>query len=197
MKPILLRNNIERTIDQLITDKEFETFTQFFFPKSFDKKTILAEEGKTCRYVYFILKGSAYSYYINENGEKTVIQFAIENYWITDQYSFFSQKPGIYFIETLEPIDVLVLNRENYDKLCCSNQLFEKFFRLLLQNAFIALQYRLAKTNSEEAESRYQEFSTLYPHFVQRIPQYLIASYLGIKPQSLSRIRKKISDQDN
>lgn len=197
MKQNLLRNNIERTIDQSLTDKEFELFTQFFFAKSFDKKIILAEEGKTCKYVYFILKGSAYSYYINENGEKTVIQFAIENYWITDQYSFFSQKPGIYFIETLEPIDVLVMTRENYDKLCCSSQLFEKFFRVLLQNALIALQYRLAKTNSEEAESRYQEFSTLHPHFVQRIPQYLIASYLGIKPQSLSRIRKKISDQND
>ncbi|MFZ1799957.1 MAG: Crp/Fnr family transcriptional regulator [Chitinophagaceae bacterium] len=192
----LLHSNIERTTDQLLTGEEFALFNQFFFPKSFDKKSIIAEEGKTCKYVYFILKGSAYSYYINENGEKTVIQFAIENYWITDQYSFFSQKPGIYFIETLEPMDVLVLNRENYDKLCCSSQLFEKFFRLLLQNAFIALQYRLAKTNSEEAESRYLEFSTLYPHFVQRIPQYLIASYLGIKPQSLSRIRKKISDQN-
>ncbi len=191
----ILRENIEKTIDQSITDKEFEIFTQFFFPKSFDKKSILAEEGKTCKYVYFILKGSAYSYYINDNGEKTVIQFAIENYWITDQYSFFSERPGIYFIETLEPIDVLVLNRENYDQLCCTNQLFERFFRLLLQNAFIALQYRLAKTNSEEAESRYLEFSTQYPHFVQRIPQYLIASFLGIKPQSLSRIRKKIADQ--
>ncbi len=190
----ILRENIEKTIDQSLTDKEFETFTQFFFQKSFDKKSILAEESKTCKYVYFILKGSAYSYYINDNGEKTVIQFAIENYWITDQYSFFSGKPGIYFIETLEPIDVLVLNRENYDQLCCSNQLFERFFRLLLQNAFIALQYRLAKTHSEEAESRYLEFSILYPHFVQRIPQYLIASFLGIKPQSLSRIRKKIAD---
>lgn len=191
----LLRKNIESTINQSLTDKEFEEFIQFFFPKSFDKKSIIAEEGKTCKYVYFILKGAAYSYYINEDGEKTVIQFAIENYWITDQYSFFSGKPGVYFIETLEPVEALVLNRENYDQLCCVNQLYEKFFRLLLQNAFIALQYRLAKTYSEEAEIRYLEFSNQYPHFVQRIPQYLIASYLGIKPQSLSRIRKKIADE--
>lgn len=189
----LLRNNIERTIGQNITDTEFESFEKYFFSKSFDKKTVLAEEGKVCKYVYFILHGSGYSYYINEQGEKNVIQLAIEGYWITDQYSFFQQKPGVYFIELIEPTDVLVMNREHFETLCRSNILFERFFRLLIQNAFVALQYRLAKTNSEEAESRYVEFAGLYPHFIQRIPQYLIASYLGIKPQSLSRIRKKLA----
>ncbi len=190
----LLRENIERTIAQSLTDDEYKIFAEFFFPKSFDKKAILAEEGKVCRYVYFILNGSCYSYYINELGDKNAIQFAIEGHWITDQYSFFTQRPGVYFIETLEPTEVLVLNKENFEILCKQNALFERFFRILIQNAFIALQYRLAKTNSEEAEHRYLEFSNLYPHFIQRIPQYLVASFLGIKPQSLSRIRKKLSD---
>ncbi len=189
----LLRTNIEKTIGQSITDEEFASFEKYFFTKSFDKKVVIASEGKVCKYVYFIVQGSAYSYYINETGEKNAIQFAIEGYWITDQYSYFLQKPGVYFIEILEPSEVLVMNRENFETLCRSNILFERFFRILIQNAFVALQYRLAKTNSEEAELRYTEFSNLYPHFVQRIPQYLIASYLGIKPQSLSRIRKKMA----
>lgn len=187
----LLRQNIQRTIGHPITDEEFEQFSQFLFPKSFDKKATLSEEGELCKYVYFILKGSAYSYFLDKHGDKHAIQLALEGYWITDQYGFFSGKPGIYIIETLEPSRILVLNLENYEKICQSNHLFEHFFRILIQNAFIALQYRLAKTNSEDAEHRYDEFSKLHPSFVQRIPQYLIASYLGIKPQSLSRIRKE------
>jgi len=188
----LLRSNIERTISHPISDDDYKIFSGFFFEKSFDKKAILADEGEQCKYVYFILKGSAYSYFLNEHGDKHAIQFALEGYWITDHYSFFSGKPGIYTIESLEPCKVLVLNRENYDKLCSINHVFERFFHLLIQNAFISLQYRLAKTNSEDAEHRYKEFSKLHPAFVQRIPQYLIASYLGIKPQSLSRIRKEM-----
>ncbi|MFA5244687.1 MAG: Crp/Fnr family transcriptional regulator [Pedobacter sp.] len=188
----LLRSNIEKTIARTISDEEYKLFSSFFFEKSFDKKAILAEEGEHCKYVYFILKGSAYSYFLNEHGDKHTIQFALEGYWITDHYSFFSGRPGIYTIESLEPCKVYVLNRESYDKLCRMNHVFEHFFRILIQNAFISLQYRLAKTNSEDAEHRYKEFSKLYPLFVQRIPQYLIASYLGIKPQSLSRIRKDL-----
>lgn len=188
-----LRENIERTIDHPLSEEEFGLFSKFFFQKSFDKKAILAEEGKICKYVYFILKGSAYLYYLNNLGEKNVIQFAIEGHWITDHSSFFTQHSGMYYIETLEPTDVLIINRENYEKTCCANQLFERFFRILLQNAFIGLQNRVAKINSEDARFRYQEFSVKYPHFAQRIPQYLIASFLGIKPPSLSRIRKEIA----
>ncbi len=187
----LLRQNIQRTIGQQLSDEQFAQFSSFLFPKSFDKRIVISEEGEHCKYVYFFLKGSAYSYLVNENGDKHAIQFALEGYWITDHYSFFSGKPGIYTIETLEPSQLLVLNRQNFEEICKSNHLFEHFFRILIQNAFIGLQYRLAKTNSEDAEHRYNEFSKLYPAFVQRIPQYLIASYLGIKPQSLSRIRKE------
>lgn len=189
----LLKDNIKRTIDHTLTKEEYELFAQFTFRKSFDKKITLVESYQTCRYVYFILKGSCYSYYINAEGEKHAVQFAIEGHWITDQYSFFSGRPGIYTIETLEQTEVLVINKENFEEVCSASHLFEHFFRILMQNAFVALQYRLIKTNSEDAEHRYIEFVKLYPHFVQRIPQYLIASYLGIKPQSLSRIRKELA----
>ena len=191
----LLKENVSRTIGYVMSEEECHDFSQFFFSRTFDKKAILAEEGRNCRYVYFILKGSCYSCYTNETGDKHAMQFAIEGHWISDHYSFFSGQPGMYTIETIEPTDVLVLNRENYDKICASSHLFEHFFHILIQNAFVAQQYRLAMTNSEEAEHRYVEFLRRYPHFVQRIPQYLIASYLGIKPQSLSRIRKEMSSK--
>lgn len=190
----LLRQNVRRTIDYTLSDEEYELLSGFFFKKSFDKKAVLAEEGTTCRYVYFILKGSCYSYIVNRQGDKHAVQFAIEEHWITDHYSFFSQRKGIYTIETLEPTEVLMLNRDSYNKLCKTSHLFEHFMRVLMQNSIVALQYRISKTNSESAKDRYLEFSGLYPHFIQRIPQYLIASYLGIKPQSLSRIRKELSN---
>jgi len=196
MKEHLLFKNLERVLGDSLTEAEFSRFLSVFIQKSFDRKSLLTEEGSTCRYVYFILSGSACSYYVNEEGEKHAIQFALEGYWITDHYSFFSGRPGLYTIETLEPAELLMINRESFEALCQSSHQFEHFFRILIQNAFMALQYRLAKTNAEEAENRYVEFAKSYPAFVQRIPQYLIASYLGIKPQSLSRIRKDLSGKN-
>ena len=186
-----LRLNIEKTIGQTITDSEFEQFSKFMFEKSFDKKDFLVEAGNHNNYIYFIEQGSCYSYMIDQKGEKHVVQFALEGYWISDLYSFFSEKDAIYTVEALEPTKVLVLNKENFQKAVDTTHCFDRFFRLLIQNAYVSLQFRIAKTNSEEAEKRYHEFSKSYPAFVQRIPQYLIASYLGIKPQSLSRIRKE------
>ena len=191
----LLRQNIERTINDPVNDENFAVIWKHVFIKSFDRKSILAEQGQFCKYVYFFLKGSGYSYIINDKGEKNVIQFALEGYWLTDHYSFFSGQQGIYTIETLEDSEVLVINRDSYEAICRESHLLEHFFRILIQNAFISLQYRLAKTNSEETSKSYLEFSKKYPHFTQRIPQYLIAAYLGIKPQSLSRIRKELAAQ--
>jgi CRP-like cAMP-binding protein len=190
--PYSLKRNIENTIRQPLSDEVFDSFSQFLFEKSFDKKHLLAEEGKICKYLYFIQEGSCYSYIVNKKGDKHAIQFALEGYWISDLYSFFSGRPAIYNIETLEPTRALLLNVDNFDALCSTHPLFDHFFRILVQNAYVRLQYRLAKTNSEEAQHRYEEFSQLHPDFIERIPQYLIASYLGIKPQSLSRIRSEM-----
>ncbi len=189
---VSLKSNIERTIKESITDKDLKAFRDLMFEKSFDKKYNLVEEGDKANYVYFIEEGSAYSYITDDKGDKHAIQFALEGYWITDLYSFYSNRDAIYTIETLEPVKVLMLNKESFEKACCNIPMIDRFFRILIQNAYVSLQYRLAKTNSEDAERRYAEFSKLYPDFTQRIPQYLIASYLGIKPQSLSRIRKEM-----
>lgn len=188
----LIRNNIETTLGEKISDELLAQFIELTFEKSFDKKRFLAEAGKTCKYQYFILQGSCYSYFINEKGDKNAIQFAIENYWITDASSYFTNKPAVFNIETLEPTRALLLHKENFEKLCRCHPLFDRFFRILLQNSLATLHYRIAKTTSEDAKHRYLEFSQLFPHFIQRIPQYLIASYLGIAAQSLSRIRKEV-----
>ncbi|HLT07711.1 MAG TPA: Crp/Fnr family transcriptional regulator [Cyclobacteriaceae bacterium] len=189
----LLRTNIEKTLGHSISDDMLDKFEELSFVKSFDKKRLLAEAGTMCNYQYFILKGSCYSYYINEKGDKKAIQFALENYWITDANSYFTGKPAVFDIETLEPTTAIMLNRPNMELLCETYPLYDRFFRILIQNSLAALHYRVAKTNSETAEHRYLEFSQMFPQLVQRIPQYLIASYLGIAPQSLSRIRKELA----
>lgn len=190
---VLLRHHIEMTLHQKMTDDQFAQLSKLFFSKAYEKKAFLTEEGDSNKYIYFVEQGSCYSFIVDQKGEKHAIQFALEGYWISDLYSFFSGRPAIYTIEALEPLHVLVLNKDNFQKACDICPLFDRFFRILVQNAYVSLQYRLAKTNSEEAEHRYLEFSQRHPDFVQRIPQYLIASYLGIKPQSLSRIRKEIA----
>ena len=188
---ISLRDNIAHTIGHHLDDMIFDYFSGLMFEKTFDKREHLAEAGRHCNYQYYILKGSCYSYYINEKGDKNAIQFAVENYWITDAASYFAGKPAVCTIETLEPTTVLMLNRQHFDLLCETHPIFDRFFRILLQNTLASQHLRIAKTISEDAEHRYIEFSKAFPHFVQRIPQYLIASFLGIKPQSLSRIRKQ------
>lgn len=188
----LIRNNIEKTLGEKIPDQMLEDFRELTFERSYDKKVFLAEAGTACKYQYFILQGACYSYYVNERGDRNAIQFAVENYWITDASSYFANKKAVFNIETLEPTKALLLSRSNLEMLCKKHPLFDKFFRILLQNALAHLHYRIAKTTSEDAAHRYNEFSQLYPHFVQRIPQYLIASYLGIAAQSLSRIRKEM-----
>lgn len=192
----LLSSNIQRTIGREASAADRALLDKYMFRRSFDRKALLAEDGEHCRHVFFILKGAAYSSMVDAQGERFAVQFALEDYWITDHYSFFLRQPGFYAIETLEATDALVIGAEGYDAVCRGSHLLEHYFRVLITNAFVALQYRLAKTNTVDATERYQEFSRLHPDFTQRIPQYLIASYLGIKPQSLSRIRRKLSGQE-
>jgi CRP-like cAMP-binding protein len=188
MKHNLLRLNLEHFIGETIGDEVFDTFRNLMFKKTIEKKVYLAEINNPCKYVYFILQGACVSYTTSEKGDKTVIQFGLEGNWISDLYSFFSGKPGIYTIESLETMEVLMLNRERFEE-ACNQHLIERFFRKLIQNAYVDLKYRFAKSNSEEASVCYDVFVKENPQLVQRVPQYLIASYLGIKPQSLSRIR--------
>lgn len=190
-----LQSNIEKYTGQKLSDECSSRFSELLVEKTFEKKEKLLEEGNYCKNIYFILSGSCYSYIYDTKDQNHAVQFALEGYWISDLYSFFSGKKAIYNIEALEQTTVLVLNKENFDKAGIEMPIFERFFRILIQNAYVSLQYRLAKTTSEEAENRYLDFSARHPDFIQRIPQYLIASYLGIKPQSLSRIRKEMAER--
>ncbi len=191
----LLLDNMQRTIGRSVANEDFKSLRKLMFQEEFPRKSLFIEAGKLCSFTYFVVAGSCYLYYLNENGDKNVIQFSLEGYWVSDLYSFFSGKNGIYYAETIEPVKVLGLTKVNHDLACASNHTVEHFFRILIQNAFVAIQQRLTRLNSASAEFRYNNLVRQHPDFVQRIPQYLIASYLGIKPQSLSRIRRKLANQ--
>jgi CRP-like cAMP-binding protein len=126
-----------------------------------------------------------------DNGNEQVIQFACENYWISDLYSFFSGSKALFTIQALEDCELLSITKQQFDIICAQYPKMETVFRLNFQSAYVNTLLRLSDVYSEDAESKYNQFIRKYPQFLQRVPQYLIASYLGILPSSLSCIRNK------
>lgn len=186
----LLYQNIQRSV--AISEEEVEAFKELLQPKMIKKNAFFVQEGDRAKYLAFVISGGLHSYSIDEKGEKHVIQIALEEHWITDPYSFFSQEKALYTVQALMDTEVLLITKENHDKACDKFPRIERFFRLLVQNAYVHLLQRVAQINSDTAEERYLKLIKSHPNIIQQVPQYYIASYLGIKPQSLSRIRKKM-----
>ena len=159
--------------------------------KKLRKKQYLLQEGEISRYEYFVNKGCLRTYSIDEKGQEHIVQFAIEDWWTGDMYSFLTQTPGLYTIDALEDSELFCLEKNALEELYTKIPKFEKFFRHLLQNAFIAGQRRIIESMSLAADQRYCKFIEQYPLMEKRLPLKQIASYLGITPESLSRIRSQ------
>ena len=129
--------------------------------------------------------------FVADEGEEHTIQFAIEDWFISDFNSYISQTPASLFVEALEESEVLLIPYKEVEELCLHNPKFERFFRMSAQRAFAFSQRRVLSNLDKTAEERFVEFNSLYPHIVARVPQYTLASYLGITPEFLSKIRKK------
>lgn len=183
--------NVTRCI-QLAPDEKQE-FTDLLQLQSVPAKTILLREGEVCRFEAYVRKGCIRVYYVNENGFEVTLSFAIEDWWVGDVASFYEQKPSRLFIETLEDTEMYVLTPATKEKLLESIPKFERVFRLLIQRNLSALQNRLINTISQKASERYLEFIKLYPTIPQRVAQYYIASYLGVSPEFVSTIRKRLA----
>ena len=186
------RQNIETKINQKLTDAEFEKLNDWFVPTQLESKVQFVNEGKVCRNLYFVEAGATHTFIIDKKGESHTVQFGLEGYWIGDMYSFFSGKPAIFNVETLEPTLLFAMTHTDFEKACGQIPKFEMFFRILVQNGYLNSLQRIAKSFSEDAEQRYLTLIRNHPDLPQRVPQYLVASYLGIKPQSLSRIRQNL-----
>jgi CRP-like cAMP-binding protein len=185
----LILKNISRFID--LTEDEKTFFTSLLKIKKLRKKQYLLQEGEISRYEYFVNKGCVRTYSIDEKGQEHIVQFAIEDWWTGDMYSFLTQTPGLYTIDALEDSELFCLEKNALEELYTKIPKFEKFFRHLLQNAFIAGQRRIIETMSLPADQRYCKFIEQYPLMEKRLPLKQIASYLGITPESLSRIRSQ------
>jgi len=155
------------------------------------KKDFLLREGQPCKNIYYVNAGTVRAYYLDKDGKESTIMFAIADWWITDMYCFINGQPAMLYIEAIENSDVLQLSKNNFDSLCIDVPKFERFFRIIMQNAYIREQLRVIENLSLTAEERYNNFINKYPQVVQQVTQKQIASYLGITPEFLSNIRAK------
>ena len=175
-----------------IPESEIDAALNFFTSVSFQKGQYLLSEGQVCKYLYFINSGLTKSYLLNE-GKEHIRQFAAENDFVVDLGSFLSQSKSAFFIETLESTQALKIKYEDLDKLFNSSFSFMKLGKVIADRSTINLIKRSVSLVKDDATDRYLDFIKERPTLIQRVPQFMIASYLGITPESLSRIRKEIS----
>ena len=147
------------------------------------------QQGDVCRYESFIVSGCAKTFFADGEGNEHVVMFAVENWWTADLGSFISREPADYNIQCLEKTRVAQFSYETLEKLYADVPKLERFFRIIIQKAFVASQKRIVRDLSLSAKDRYLLFRKQYPDIEQRVPQYLVASYSGITKQFLSKIR--------
>lgn len=163
----------------------------FFESRTYRKKDLLQEEEKLCNAYFFVLKGCLRLYFTDDNGVEQTLQFALENWWMTDLDAFRLGRASAYSIQALEATEVLVLNAKNYARLTEEIPLMEKYFRLMYERAYAASLSRIRMISRMPKPEFYELFATKYPDFMQRIPQKVLASFLGFTPEYLSELRKK------
>jgi CRP-like cAMP-binding protein len=186
-----LYKKVSETID--ISEEEFNYAKTLFVPKKLRKKRFLFGEGDVCKYTIFVEKGLLRSFTVDEKGGEHILQFSMEGWWAADLYSFLTGEPSPYYIEALEDCELLMISKPSWDLLLKEVPAFERYFRILIQNNLIATQKRLIGSFSESAEEKYNKLLKECPDVIQRVPLHMIASYIGITRETLSRIRSQIT----
>jgi len=188
-----LRQHIEKRTH--LAEHEFDIVKNYFVLRKLRKKQFLLNEGEVCRYIGFVNSGCLREYTIDNKGNEHIIQFAIEDWWVSDLNSFLSGEPAEYNIDALQDSEILLLEKSARDKLLDECPKMERFFRILIESNHVANHRRITDSLSTSAEEKYLKFIKTYPKLFELVSQNQIASYLGITPQSLSRIRKELSQQ--
>jgi CRP-like cAMP-binding protein len=169
---------------------EWEAFANIIQVKKLDKKDLLLEEGQTCKFIAFINSGVIREYSF-QNGRETTVDFVTEGQFITDYQSFIQENPSMQYLEALTDVELLLLKKDGINDLFDKYKVWERFGRLIIERVFCGVEAKRKKIISTSHEEQYHDFASSYPLIVQQVPQYYIASYLGISPEHLSRIRKK------
>jgi CRP/FNR family transcriptional regulator, anaerobic regulatory protein len=171
--------------------EEIKLVTNFFKPRLYRKKQYVLQEGDVCNQLNFIVRGCLRLYKVDDKGNIHILQFAAENWWLSNIGSFHERTPSELNIDALEDTMVLQISHENLLLLYTNAPKFDRIFRVLIENSFVSLQKRLLHNISSTAEERYNSFMQSYADLTQRLPQKQIASFLGITPEFLSRLRNK------
>ncbi|MCF0049157.1 Crp/Fnr family transcriptional regulator [Dyadobacter chenwenxiniae] len=174
-----------------LSDLEKEQIRKAFKERHLRKRQYLLQEGEVCKYMAFIVKGAGRMYAIKANSQETIIRLAIESWWLGDYESYNLQTPSLYYIEMTEDSDVLLITNERMQDLIKTVPAVDLMVREIDRKGAIATQKRIHSSISLDAEERYEQITKTYPDFIKRFPQSMIASYLGISAETLSRVRKK------
>lgn len=176
-----------------LSSEEENLIETFWTDKTLEKGDYLLRNGETCRTDNFVVNGALKAFYINpETGKEEILYLAIENWWATDIESFQKQKPSIYNIQAIENTTLLQIGYDSFQEMLRQIPKLERFFRIILENYLGSLQKRIILNKTLDAEQRYLDFLKNYQKISKKVPNYLIASYLGVTAEFLSRMRKKI-----
>ena len=177
------------------SDEELAIIKTYLTTKRLRKKQYLLQEGDVCKFIAFVEKGALRSYSIDEKGVERIIQFALEGWTISDLYSFLTAEAATYNIDALENTELMLISKPAHEELLKTFPKYETWIRIQITDAYIAMQRRLTSIISLSLEERYAYFTSLYPDIIQRVPQHMIASYMGLTPETLSRVRKKMTSK--
>jgi CRP-like cAMP-binding protein len=173
-----------------ITEQEFEQLKTLLIAKTVRKRHYLMQQGDVCKYQAFVEKGILRSYTIDEKDNEHILQFASEGWWMADLSSYLNNEPSYLNIDAIEDAELLLIEKTSWEKAMEEVPKLEHYFRIIIQNHLVATQKRLLESFSETAEEKYSRFLNQFPGCEQRVPLYMIASYLGIKRETLSRLRR-------
>ena len=191
MTPIL--KNISKHICLNKTEEGY--FISLLKEKTLKKKEFFLRENEACLHSVFVLKGCLRGYTVDQNGFEHILQFAPPDWWIADMYSLITQKPGNLNIDAIENTEVLLLAKKDQEKLFTEIPKFERFFRIITENSLVSSRQRLIDTMSMTAQERYATFCRHYPSLIGQLPQKLIAAYIGVTPEFLSKVRADYAKQ--
>jgi CRP-like cAMP-binding protein len=170
--------------------EEWEAFVRIIRFKKLSKKDLLLEDGQVCNFIAFINSGVMREYAF-QNGKETTVDFITENQFASDYQSFIMQEPSKQYLEALTDVDLIILKKDAINDLFDKYKVWERFGRLIIERVFCINEGKRKKIISTGNEEQYRDFAKSYPQIIQQVPQYYIASYLGLTPEHLSRIRKK------
>ena len=182
-----LLEHIEKIVN--LEPSEIDILDSCLSVSTIKMKELVLKEGQVCDTLYFIIKGCMRQYIINDKGIEQTLQFGIENWWITDYLSYHNHIPSHFYIQAVEKSEVIAIEKSTLESILYQIPKLERYFRIVAQKSFGAAQMRIKFLFTMSAEERYNHFNGLHPEFVQRVPQYMIASYLDFSAEFMSKIR--------